>query len=224
MDSSLVVVLEDIRRKLEKSSIEKSKKEKFKTDLNNLIENYRNIGTPDNHKDTYDSLVRKGRELGKEANINDKKKVEYYLRYCNAALFDFNENLKPLNRLILGFMLTCILFFALSPQYFSFVLPLIMIIPVYMGLRGMRNRTYNGFLYAMSCIPMALLTSAAWIRNAFMGPKNFQVFVEALAKQYGRTPESARGLLIFFIILGFVLLISSIYTIVMGYKYRKMFV
>lgn len=224
MDSSLVVLLGDIKRRLEKSSIDNNKREKYIKEINNLIEKYREIGVPNNHKETYESLLKKGKELIKDSNINEKGKVEYYLRYCNAALYDFNENLKPLNRIVLSYMLTCILFFALSPQYFSYILPLIMIIPIYLGLKGVRNRSYNGLLYALSCIPMALLTSVAWLWNAFLASKNFNVFIESLSKQFNKTPETATNLIITFVVLSFILLISSIYTLIMGIKYRKMFV
>lgn len=163
MDSSLVLLFEDIKRKIDKSTLKDNKKIKYIKELEKLIVKYKELGIPNNHKETYDSLIKKGRELLKDVNINNNGKVEYYLRYCNAALYDFNENLKPLNRIILSYMLSCILFFALSPQYFSYILPIIMILPVYFGLRGLRNRSYNGLLYALSCIPMALLTSIAWI-------------------------------------------------------------
>ncbi|QCX33717.1 hypothetical protein FDN13_08390 [Caloramator sp. E03] len=224
MDSSLVVLLEDIKRKIDKSAINENKKEKYKKELENLIFKYRQLGVPNNHKETYESLLKKGRELMKDANINDKGKIEYYLRYCNAALYDFNENLKPLNRIVLSYMLTCILFFALSPQYFSYILPLIMIIPIYLGLKGVRNRSFNGLLYALSCIPMALLTSVAWLWNAFLASKNFGAYIEALSKQFNKSPETARNLIIIFVAMSFILLASSLYTLIMGIKYRKMFV
>lgn len=224
MDSSLVVLLEDVKRKIDKSSINENKKEKYKSELEFLILKYRQLGVPDNHRETYESLLKKGRELMKDANINNKDKVEYYLRYCNAALYDFNENLKPLNRIVLSYMLTCILFFALSPQYFSYILPLIMIIPIYLGLKGVRNRSFNGLLYALLCIPMALLTSVAWLWNAFLASKNFGAYIEALSKQFNKTPETARNLIIIFVAMSFILLISSLYTLIMGIKYRKMFV
>lgn len=224
MDSSLVLLFEDIKRKIDKSTLKDNKKIKYIKELEKLIVKYKELGIPNNHKETYDSLIKKGRELLKDVNINNNGKVEYYLRYCNAALYDFNENLKPLNRIILSYMLSCILFFALSPQYFSYILPIIMILPVYFGLRGLRNRSYNGLLYALSCIPMALLTSIAWIWNAFLASKNFNAFIDALSKQYHKTPQSARNLVITFVIMSFILLISSLYTLFMGIRHKKMFV
>lgn len=224
MDTSVVITLEDLRRKLERSNLDEKKKNKFIRDINCLVEEYRKITVSDNHKATYDSLVKKGRELAKDTNIKDAGKVQYYLRYCNAALYDFNENVKPLNKITLAYIFTCMLFFVLSPQYFSFILPLILIIPIYMGLKGLKKRTYNGLMFAMSVIPMGILTAVAWLKNAFLASKNFDAFVLSLAKQYNQQPGSARNLVMFFIVLSGILLISSVYSAVMGYKYRKMFV
>jgi hypothetical protein len=224
MDTSLVITLEDLRRKLERSDIEDKNKQKYIKDLKNLVEQYRKVEVSDNHKATYDSLVKKGRELAKDANVKDKGKIEYYLRYCNAALYDFNENIKPLTRITLAYILTCMLFFVLSPQYFSFILPLILIIPIYMGLKGLKKRTLNGLMFSMSVIPIAILTSAAWLRNAFLASKNFDAFITSLATQYKMQAASARNTVLIFMVLSAVLLLSSIYSAVMGYKYRKMFI
>jgi uncharacterized membrane protein (DUF485 family) len=225
MEKDLVVVLDELNKKLSKFYSGK-KKEKFNNEITALISIYKGLEIPEVHEETYDSLKNKGKELMKDSNIKQEKKVNYYLRYCNAAVYDFEDNLQPLNTIMKSFLLTSALFFVLAPQYFSFVLPLIFVLPVFLGLRGIRKRILNGLLMGVAVIPMAILVAMVWIRNATLTLTSgtFDSFINQLAQSYGFSFEFSKSLAIACIMLSIVMLGSSIVLLYNSYKHRKMFI
>jgi ABC-type multidrug transport system fused ATPase/permease subunit len=223
MAKDLLLILEDLKKKIEKL-YDGKKRDKINAQIELVIKEYKTIKVPERHMDTYESLVNKGKELIKESNVKDEKKVSYYLRYCEAAEFDFKDNVKPLNLIMKSFLLTCTLFFVLGPQYFSFILPLIFVIPIFLGLRGMRKRVLNGLMMGVSVVPMGILVAIVWLRNAYLTMGSFDVFVNNIAQQYNFSFEFTKNLAVACIILSVVLLGSSITLFVSAIKYRKMFV
>lgn len=225
MEKDLVIVLEDLSKKINKVYTGKNK-EKFEKQINGLISIYKDLDIPTALDETYESLKNKGKELMKESNIKQEKKVDYYLRYCAAAVYDFKGNLQPLNAILKAFLLTCALFFVLAPQYFSFTLPIIFVIPIFMGLRGMRKRVLNGLIIGVAVVPMAILVSIVWIKNAVLTITSgtFGNFVSQLAQSYGFSYEFTQNLAIACIMLSLVMLASSIILLYNAIKYRKMFI
>lgn len=226
MEKDLVAILEDLRKKISKSYLEKQK-EKFEKEINGLINEYKNIEVPDGVLgETYESLKSKGKELMKESNIRDPKKVNYYLRYCTAALYDFKGELKHLNTILKSFLLTGMLFFILAPQYFSFLLPLVFVLPVFLGFRGMKKRMLNGLMMGVSVAPMAMLAALIWIRNGLitLTSGTFDTFVNQLAQSYGFSYGFTQNLAVACIGLSVVMLASSIVLVYNTIKHRKMFI
>lgn len=225
MDKDLTVVLEEINKKISKAYSGKNK-EKFEKEINGLISIYKDLEIPEAHVETYDSLKNKGRELMKESNIKQEKKVHYYLRYCEAAIYDFKDDLQPLNTIMKSFLLTSALFFVLAPQYFSYIMPLIFVLPIFLGLKGMRKRVFNGLLVGSAVVPMAILVAMVWIRNAILTitTGTFSSFVNQLAQSSGFSYEFSKNLAIACILLSLVLLASSITLLYNAIKHRKMFI
>ncbi len=225
MEKELLVVLEDLSKKISKV-YSGTKKEKFEKEITGIIDIYKTLDIPEALNETYESLKNKGRELMKESNIKEEKKVEYYLRYCSAAIYDFKGNLQPLNTIMKSFLLTAVLFFVLAPQYFSFILPLIFVLPVFLGLRGMRKRVLNGLMMGVSVVPMGILVSIVWIRNAVLtiSTGTFSSFINSLAQSYGFSYEFAQNLAVACILLSIVLFASSVTLIYNAVKHRKMFI
>lgn len=223
MVKDLLLVLDDLKKKIDKF-YDGKKRDTFNNQIELIIKQYKEIEIPEKHMATYESLVSKGKELIKESNVKNEKKVAYFLRYCEAAEFDFKDNVKPLNLIMKSFLLTCTLFFVLAPQYFSFILPLIFVIPIYLGLRGMRKRVLNGLMMGISVVPMGILVAIVWLRNAYLTMGTFDVFVNNIAQQYNFSFDFTKNLAVACIILSVVLLGSSITLFVSAIKYRKMFV
>ena len=219
MGKDLLLVLEDIRKKINKY-YDGKKRDKFNVIIDALKSEYSLIEISERHLETYESLVNKGKELLKENNIKNEKKARYYLRYCGAAEYDFKDNIKPLNLILKSYLLTCTLFFVLAPQYFSFILPLIFVIPIFMGLRGMKKRVLNGLMIGVSIVPMGVLVAVVWLRNALF----FDTVVNNLVQQYKLSVYFTQNLAVAFIAMSAVLLGSSIVLLVSSIKYRKMFI
>jgi hypothetical protein len=202
------------------------KKEKFEKEITGLINIYKTLEIPEDLSATYESLKNKGKELMKESNVKNQKKMDYYLRYCGAAVYDFKGDLGHLNTIMKSHMLTVMLFFILSPQYFSFLLPLIFVLPIFLGFRGMRKRTLNGLMLGSAVIPMAILVAIVWIRNVILtvSTGTFGSFVNQLAQSYGFSYEFTQNLALACIAMSIVMLASSIVFLYNGYKYRNMFI
>lgn len=223
MKKDLILILEDIKKKFNKA-YDGKKRDRLINLIEKLILDYKNLEIPENHVEIYQSLVKRGNELLKESNIKDYKKVSYYLRYCTAVEYDLIDNIKPLNLIVKSFLLTCALFFVLAPQYFSYILPLIFVIPIYMGLRGMKKRILNGLMIGVSVVPMGILVAMIWLRNAYLTMGNFDEFAGGIARQYNMSMELTQGLAAANIIMSVVLLGSSIVLLVSAIKYRNMFI
>ena len=223
MKEDLLLVLEDIKKKITKF-YDGKKKDKYCNQIDTLKQEYTTFEIPERHQETFDSLVKKGKELLKDTNIKDEKKIAFYLRYCGAAEYDFKDDLKPLNTILKSFLLSCTLFMVLAPQYFSFILPLIFVIPIFMGLRGMKKRVLNGLMIGISIVPMGLLVSIIWLRNAILTIGHFDVFVNDLAQQFNFSIQFTQNLAIACIALSVVLFVSSITLFVSAIKYRRMFI
>lgn len=223
MEKDLLLVFDDIKKKINKF-YDGNKRDKLNKQIDELKQTYSDIEIAERHMETYDSLINRGKELLKENNIKNEKMVNYYLRYCGAAEFDFKNNIQPLNLIMKSFLLTCALFFVLGPQYLGFVMPLIFVVPIFMGMRGMRKRVMNGLMMGVSVVPMGVLVATIWLKSAYLSMGNFGAFVAGIAQQYNLSMEFTQNLVIACIILSVVLLGSSITLLVSAIKYRKMFI
>lgn len=67
-------------------------------------------------------------------------------------------------KIALLFTIVSALFLGLSSQFVGFILPIAFIIPIYMGLNGLKARRKSGFLLALAILPLGLAVSAFWIR------------------------------------------------------------
>lgn len=223
MANGLELIFDSIVRKIEKSEIKPVKKEKYFKEINLLKESYRDMVISEENKPIYDGLNKKGRELASKSQLTDTSKIDLFLKYCSAAIYDFKGNLKPLERFVRVYLITCILYLALSPMYFQ-ILPLLFIIPIFLGIKGVKKRTLNGLILSMTVIPMALLTSIVWIMNAFLTAKDYSTYINSVAQTLNQSYEFARNLTVVFTGLSVVLLVTAIYTLIIGIKYRKMFI
>ncbi|KPU45959.1 hypothetical protein OXPF_04390 [Oxobacter pfennigii] len=225
MNKSLILILDDILGKLEKTENSKMPKATLKDEIAFLKNEYSNTDISEHHKEIYDSMVKKGKELIRGGSLKDAKKLRYYLNYLHAALYDLRGNLKPLNWLVRGYLLSCALFVALSPQYLGPAVPLILLVPIYMGLKGIKRRSKTGLMYGLSAMPMALLTSVMVLKFEVMDHhRDLGGHILSRAQDIGRSFEFTQNLMIAVILLSIIMLISSIFTITIGTKHRRMFI
>jgi len=213
--------------------IDKKKKEKFISEIGQLKKGYEDI--PEIHEnlnDVYTSLVKKGKELKtlykNKVTSNDKKELEakadYYVRYLKAAKGDFLGETPYVIKYIRFFFVTAILFIALSPMYFGFILPGLMFVPIFLGFRGIKQRTKPGFHFSLAVVPVGIMTAALWIRYGIYAMMNFEKEVAAAMQNSGQGEFVAQLLVAGPPILGALLFICACMQAYFGYKSKDLFV
>ncbi|OPJ54993.1 hypothetical protein [Alkalithermobacter paradoxus] len=228
--TEILQVLNELKGKVQSTTlIESKRKEKYLNELSMIASEYEKIEVDQHLKDVYNSLVKKGKELKGEFKIDaDVKnlygKIEYYIRYLKAAKADFKGETNYLNKYIKAFILTSILFMALSPQYFGFILPAVFFVPIFLGLRGVKNRSKQGFNLSLAVIPVALMTSFIWIRYGIYAITNYQKAIMDVASDTGRSESTAKALVTIPPILAVILLAFALVQAYRGYKSKDLFV
>ena len=225
----IVVVIESLQNRIQKYPQLGNKKDKFYNLLETLKNEYKKQEVPDNLLEVYNSLVRKGKELNTKfsatANAKEvKDQTEYYIRYLNAALGDLKNEVGRVNVYQRWFLFTAILFLMLAPQLFNFILPVLFFVPIFLGLRGLRVRSINGFYMSLSVAPIGFMTGVTWVKYGLGSMKNIPDAITQTMLQSGMGEGFATALTIVPPILGLVLVISSILMSYYGYRAKHLFV
>lgn len=224
MKKELVDVLKELNTNIKKQ-YEPGKQAKYDKEINGLIAKYETIETHERHEETYVSLMKRGKELIKVANLKDEKKLKYFLRYCHAAYYDFTDNVRPLNWLIRSFMITVMFFYIMAPQYYGYILPLIMVVPVFLGIRGMKKRSLNGLITGCAVIPLGILSGVTHLKIMSMAMgQGYDVFLSEQAAKYNMPIEAVSGLLNTFNIISLVVIGTGLFTCYLAVKHNKMFI
>lgn len=230
MNSSLVMTtINQLKLEIGKSkSIKDNKKQKYKAELAKLYDKYDNTKIPENMRNQYNQLNSKGIDIIKEVkSLKDKNKletnIEVYIRYLKASLCDFEGKTNYLRKYITSFLFSAILFLALSPQFYGFILPVLFFLPIYLGLKGVKQRTVTGFYMTMSLVPVALMTSFTWIRYGINVKIDYQGAVKAIVDS-GVAQGLAEKLVYIGPLFGCILLIFACLQLYRGYKSRDLFI
>lgn len=205
-------------------------KNKYLNDFKKLKNDYKDVSINDDFKAQYNQLNSKGMDLLKELrnskNISQNElncSIEVYIRYAKASLCDFEGKTLYLRKYITSFMFSAMLFLALSPQFYGFVLPVLFFLPIYMGLKGVKNRSIAGFYMTMSVVPVAMMTSFTWIRYGINSSKNITGAVTEIVKD-GVSQNLAEVLVRVGPILGALLLIFTCLQLYRGIKTKDLFI
>ena len=225
----IVIVIDSLQNRIQKYPQLGNKKDKFYNLLEIIKNDYKKQEVPDNLLEVYNSLVKKGKELNNKfsatANAKEiKDQLEYYIRYLNAALGDLKNEVGRVNVYQRWFLFTSILFLVLSPQWFGFVLPALFFVPIFLGSRGLKARSVNGFYMSLSVAPIGFMTGTVWAKNGLYVMSNMTTAVANNIAQTGRSEGFATILTIVPPILGVILIISSIAMSYYGYKAKHLFV
>lgn len=224
MKKELVDVLNELNANIKKQYAP-AKQGKYDKEIRGLIEKYTTVETQERHEETYVSLMKRGKELIKVANLKDEKKLQYFLRYCHAAYYDFTDNIKPLNWLIRSYMITVMFFYIMAPQYYGYILPLIMVVPIFIGLRGMKKRSLNGLITGCAVVPLAIMVGVTHLKFMSMAISGgYDAYLAAQAAQYNLPVEAASSLLSAFNLISLVMIGAGVFTAYLGIKHNKMFI
>lgn len=228
--TDLTIVLNELKQNISSTKLlADKKKEKYLKEISDIKNEYENIDIPQDLNEVYTSLVKKGKELKNHFKINANSKelngkIEYYIRYLKAAKGDFKGNMKDINKYLRNYIFTSILFLALSPQYFGFILPAVFFAPIFLGLKGVKNRSKQGFSLSLSVIPVALMTSFIWLRYGIYALGNYEKAISEVINATGRSIFTAQLLVTVPPILALVLFAFTLMQGYIGYKSKDLFV
>lgn len=126
-------------------------------------------------------------------------------------------------KLSLFFTLMSALFIVLSPQFFGGIFALVFIIPVYMGLNGLKRRRRSGWLLGMAIIPVALSISILWIRYVLSIINNLQAAINEISIGVGISQGTLLTLIIGGFVLSIILFILVVFVFIGLIKNRNIF-
>ncbi|KDR94889.1 hypothetical protein SAMN02745945_01332 [Peptoclostridium litorale DSM 5388] len=228
--SELVTVLDGLIKKIDETGLLPQKnKNQFLGELTSIKTEYENVEVPEDLKEVYTSLYKKGRELQKlfKSDENAKElvdKIKYYIRYLKAARADFKGESSYIGKYFRVFVITSVLFLALSPQYFGFVLAAVMFVPIFMGIKGIRKRSYHGFIMSLAVIPVGIMTAAYWLKYGIYVMNNYQEAIQSIMQSTGRGAGFSQMLATVPPILGIVLFAAAFMQGFRAYKSKDLFV
>ena len=210
------------------SSLNKIKKDKYISKLEELHKLYINIEIDEKFKIQYNRMNAKGKEVIKELKSTKEKNkiesvIEVYTRYLTASLCDFQGKTINLRKYITSFLFCAMLFLALTPQFFGFFLPILFFIPIYIGLKGVKQRTITGFYMTMSVIPVAFMTAVTWIRYGINVKQDYVASLKMIVDS-GISQNLAEILIVTGPVLGCVLFIFASIQLYQGIKTKDLFI
>lgn len=210
------------------SSLNKIKKDKYISKLEELHKLYINIEIDEKFKIQYNRMNAKGKEVIKELKSTKEKNkiesvIEVYTRYLTASLCDFQGKTINLRKYITSFLFCAMLFLALTPQFFGFFLPILFFIPIYIGLKGVKQRTMTGFYMTMSVIPVAFMTAVTWIRYGINVKQDYVASLKMIVDS-GISQNLAEILMVTGPVLGCVLFIFASIQLYQGIKTKDLFI
>ena len=210
------------------SSLNKKKKDKYISKLEELYKSYINIEIDEKFKIQYNRMNAKGKEVIKELKSTKEKNkiesvIEVYTRYLTASLCDFQGKTINLRKYITSFLFCAMIFLALTPQFFGFFLPILFFIPIYIGLKGVKQRTMTGFYMTMSVIPVAFMTAVTWIRYGINVKQDYVASLKMIVDS-GISQNLAEILIVTGPVLGCVLFIFASIQLYQGIKTKDLFI
>lgn len=219
-----IEVLADLKKNVTKF-YSSAKGERFAKRIEALEHLYQSFEVPENHAETFNNLSKRGIELLKPGNLKDEAKLRYFLRYSGAAYYDFTNIRAPLTWIIRTFMVCTLFFYILTPQYFGFGLPLVMLFPVFVGLRGIQKRALNGLLTGGAIAPLSLMVGILHYKNIILAvEQGYGDFISYQASLYGVSYAFANNLMTIMNIGALIMMISALIFLYFALKHQRMFI
>ena len=168
--TKVFTMIDDIVKKIQKSDdVTQEDGEKMIGQLTELADIYREVEVHEDQMAVYDALRQKGEWLksqfsSKKSSDRIKKEINRYIRLLRASLADFRGETGALLRFHRMFVILCLLLLVLSPGMYGPLMSVLLVIPVFGALRGIRDRRMTGIYLSGVIIPLALLTGINWLR------------------------------------------------------------
>ena len=227
--NTVALTINNLSKEIKKlKGLKDRQKGKYLSDLDKLNAQYKDLELPDYFTTQYNQLNKKGNELLKDIRggkhvDNVANDIPIYIRYLKASLMDFEGKTNKLKYYLLSFYLTSALFMAFTPQFYGYILPLIFLVPIFLGVRGCKKRSINGFYMSMSVIPVAIMTAATCIRYGIQAMVDFDTYVKAIVDS-GLSQSMSEKLIYVGFVGGILLLVVACFQLYFGFKNKDLFI
>jgi len=121
------------------------------------------------------------------------------------------------------FTILCALFLMLSSQFMGFLMPILFILPIFMGLIGIKKRKKSGYLIAMAIVPLAFSISILWIRYAISFFSDSTNQLAKMVAEYNISSTTAGAFNIIFFALSILMISLSVIVFVSLRKHKELF-
>lgn len=128
-----------------------------------------------------------------------------------------------IKKITLYFTILGALFLMLSSQFTGFILPLLFIIPIYMGLIGIKARRKSGYLIGMAIIPLAFAISVMWIRYSIVVFSDMNNQISQMSTQYGISVLTMQIMTIGFFLLSIVMITLAVLLFIKLRRNKEIF-
>jgi hypothetical protein len=128
-----------------------------------------------------------------------------------------------IRRITLYVTILCALFLMLTPQFTGPIMPLLFILPIIMGLIGVKRRRKSGYLIAMAIVPIAFSISVLWIRYSISFFADGSNQIAKLSADYNISSTMAGAMTIIFFLLSILMISLSVIVFVKLRKNKELF-
>ncbi len=219
----LLKLLDDLELRIKKEILVPGDRDLALKALNRLRAKFVDLGSLDEAAPAYVGLCSRLEKL-LEVSPLSKAAVQGGLDYAAASWYDLSGRLGPYRRYVYAFFGASISFFALAPQFFPPVLPILFVVPVFLAIRGLKRRSRQGFSLSMLVYPVSLLAASAAARAYVPALGDWNSFIASQANAYRASQGLAAGISVASIVLTVVSFASALYGSIAGFRHRDMFV
>lgn len=222
--ADIVALLDTVKKKAERQLPASPRYDRMMQRLAALRKKYAAMPPPADDSAAALSLVDRTKKLLAASNFGEAE-FDAILRHASAAWYDLAGVRWPYQWYVRCFFVSTIGFFLLAPQFFPAILALIFIVPVFVGLKGLKARTLNGFTLTAMIYPVALL-SATTAARSFLGAifGDLAGFAGSLAQTYHLATGTVEILVVVFALIAAVTIPAALAGAYLGFRYRDMFV
>lgn len=218
----IIEVLEELKSRARRDVLDAKLQKRALASLDGALEAWRRSDEVNLSSPAHLSLLEKAKVLKAKKPL-PWEELDSLGRYGRAAWFDAAGKLAPYRWFVRCYFGATIAFLALTPQYLPAILAIVFIVPIYLGLRGLKKRTRDGRNLAMSVFPMSLLASTMAIRGYVAALGDWGAYAEKMAGFYNVSPALAGGISIAFFVLALVGSVSAIAGTWFGFRHGELF-
>ncbi len=133
------------------------------------------------------------------------------------------DEVVDLRKITLYYAITSALFLMLSSQFTGFIMPLVFIIPIYMGLMAIKARRKSGYLIGMAIVPLAFAISVLWIRYSLSIFADRANQIAKMSAELSMSSTAAQVIIISFFTLSIIMIGTSVMLFVNLRRHKELF-